>query len=1214
MSNKLMQNINDKDFNISEYFGKLNKIYAIKDKNQTLTETLNEFNQITKSYSDFVQNNSDELTYSDYNFLKCSREEQEQFFNDQLQLLECLVTNSIYDKQGLIWNWYDIYKLLYDASYKNTDKIQRKVVYSTSTNSRPIGNSSYLIWNGMQIIDLDIKDEMIASNLKQKIFDELKRYHWFLGVCKSASGKGLHIWTKITPLSFEATNRKVEYLCNFRHKYSYVYIVLTKYASQYGYTKDKIFEYMDMAMAKPQQGIFISSDNTALLNTNFKDLRLDVNFESAFVSGVESINWISHPDLKDIFHKLEWFNTERETDDVDVSNISGINDRDAKNSKGKLHYKHAQRWQLANTLTSIYGYDKALSLMVEICKGTSYNELAGDVKTASIHNKPISTWAIKELNRQHGFNLKIKAEDLYKKEIEKIEEDIKTSPDTDPIKILNSNTEHIELHLKSNQYLSDIKSDIIKNLSHITLLEAGAGYGKTEMIKSLKAKTMLILPFTSTIKAKVEADSKTSDWLYYYGSKRPTLDEILGDKNMSMTIDKFSNLNIMELDQANFEYIVIDESHLLFTSSYRDVMSPTIQRLANCKAKVIMMTGTPTGEILFFPSIKHIKVIKEDFRQKEFNVVMVPTKNEKMTKMCKMMAKDIIDGKKILYPTNKGNLFYSQVTGLIQEYLNIYKYPNKLKSFYYKKSNYGDESMDNINFSKTVGNNDIVFCSNYLSVGVDICDRNTFSVYFSEPWIAQDIEQFANRLRNNDLYVTLILEKEDSTGFPIDYYHTMPLDLSISQKDLLLSRDLIRTCNDMLERNNEESKYNPLIQSLLASNRYLKYDENDCKYYIDETTYKLRVFEERYSDYSKQLSVMIDGMKYYGYHTTKSDDNERIPEDKLEWLGDYMKSCRHIRYDWWTNQTFILLDHLNDGNIDVYKELLKGDYALFKDDKYKEERDEHNLYVESIEILERNIPIILGLYKFYACDTIKEIYEYCIDKKQNKINYAKLDRIRRFVNIESNRRQKRLDFPVYKYIKDAQQFAKDNPVISQEDLTKGLANYAAKYANSIKNIVVDDIDFLEEIYDLVCQLFNVVVIKGRPSKGMIKISPFELLWEQKNDLTNLYGNLNTKEFFSDLIDNMVVDETEEELPELEHTSKLQLKDIIYELPNVVHKQYDYFEYSSLDKSNERFMRKQENTNTLRDNIFAQIDNNDIPKDESKNLQGNLFEKTVFKNI
>ena len=49
-----------------------------------------------------------------------------------------------------------------------------------------------------------------------------------------------------------------------------------------------------------------------------------------------------------------------------------------------------------------------------------------------------------------------------------------------------------------------------------------------------------------------------------------------------MTIDKFSRLNVMELDTAGFEYIVLDESHLIFTSSYRDVMAPTIQRLANC--------------------------------------------------------------------------------------------------------------------------------------------------------------------------------------------------------------------------------------------------------------------------------------------------------------------------------------------------------------------------------------------------------------------------------------------------------------------------------------------------------------------------------------------------------------------------------------------------------------------------------------------------------
>ena len=145
--------------------------------------------------------------------------------------------------------------------------------------------------------------------------------------------------------------------------------------------------------------------------------------------------------------------------------------------------------------------------------------------------------------------------------------------------------------------------------------------------------------------------------------------------------------------------------------------------------------------------------------------------------------------------------------------------------------------------------------------------------------MAQDVEQFANRVRNNDLYIKMFLEMEDSTGMPINYYHTAKLDLSFEQKDLLFVRDLIQTCNDMLERNEEESKYNPLITSLLTSNRYLKYDENDCRYYVDETTYKLFVFEERYSEYSKQLNVLINGMKYYGYTVTRTDHTQRISEE-----------------------------------------------------------------------------------------------------------------------------------------------------------------------------------------------------------------------------------------------------------------------------------------------------------------------------------------------
>ena len=226
--------------------------------------------------------------------------------------------------------------------------------------------------------------------------------------------------------------------------------------------------------------------------------------------------------------------------------------------------------------------------------------------------------------------------------------------------------------------------------------------------------------------------------------------------------------------------------------------------------------------------------------------------------MCKSMANDIANNKKILYPTNKGNLYYEQVIGLIQQFLDELHYNKQLRAFYYKKSNSGDESMDNINIDKSIGDNDIIFCTTYLSVGVDICDRYVFSIYFNETWIPQDIEQFANRLRNNDLYIKMFLPKKDSSGIPINYLYADPLDLSLDKKDILFCRDMIKTCNDMLERNQEESKYSPFISSILGRNRCLKYDENDVKYYIDETTYKLKVFEERYSEYSKQLPVLLN--------------------------------------------------------------------------------------------------------------------------------------------------------------------------------------------------------------------------------------------------------------------------------------------------------------------------------------------------------------------
>lgn len=1211
---------NSNPLNIAQYLKKVAESYSGKT---AMTDIYEQFRCMSKEYEAFNEEDTDQEIYSSVNFKECSKEEQDRYLDSVLSMVSCLITNSIYDKVGIVQSWKDVWMLTQDPIYKNVEKASRKVVFSVSSNNRPIGEKSFSMWNGIQIIDIDIKNKKIANELKLKIFEDLNKYHWFLGVAKSASGKSLHVWTKITPISYTDENKKIEYLCNFRHKYSYLYIVLTKYMKEIGYTKDDIFDWMDMAMAKPQQGIFITSDSKALLSTNFIDLRLDANFETAFDTGLESIDWISHPDLKNIFAKLEWFNTENnQKKSVDITAVSDINDVDPSKCI-RRHYKHAQRWQLANTLTSLYGYDKALQYMVAICDGTDYKELKGDVKTASIHDKPVSVWAIKQLNKYHGFNIKIEDDNIYKEEQKSLttnEEDEKIFKS--PTDVLNDKDDNlVKLHLNKDQYLSDLKDDILKNLNHITLLEAGAGYGKTEMIKAFKAKTLLILPFTSTIKAKVETSSVTSDWLYYYGNKKPSLEDLLSNKSMSMTIDKFSRLNVMELDTAGFEYIVLDESHLIFTSSYRDVMAPTIQRLANCKAKIIMMTGTPTGEMLFFPGIKHIKVEKDDYREKSFELNMCPTKVEQMIEMAHSMAKDIKDGKKILYPTNKGNLWYDQLTGLVQQYLDDMKFGRQINCFYYKKSNYGEESMDLINFDKSIGNNDIVFCTTYLSVGVDICDKFSFSVYFNEQWIPQDIEQFANRLRNNNLYLKMFLPKKDSVGMPINYYYTQPLDLSLNQGDLLLARDLIKTCNDMIERNNEESKYNPFIQSLLSTNKYLKYDENQCKYFIDETTYKLSVFEDRYASYMKQLPMMIEGLQYYGYVTNVIDHEKEISEDRLEFIEDYLKSCRHMRFNQVTVETLDFLDHVNDGNIDLYRELISGNYNIFKDDEYREMREDNNLYVKDIEIMERNVPIVLSLYKNYNIDTIKDIYKYCIDKKQNRINFSKLNRIRKFVSIEQSRRKRRLDFPILRFVKDAQKWADDTMKCTREEIDEWLKEYACKYANSVKDVVVEDKAYLEKIYDLTCNLWKIVIDQSKPKNGIITIRPFEMLWDTKQEINEIYQNNITKQFFlQELIENIKIeDETKKEetleeyeskLPEnLPHTSKYKLEQIESQLKNVIHDGYDYSDYASKDGTNKRFVEKMENTNSLRGTIFGQ----NLNKSEDTSYMKKVEEKNLFED-
>ena len=104
----------------------LKKINSSLDSSKSMTEVFDTFRCISKEYQEFSNNESlKNKDIVEYDYLKASKEEQESLMLE-LSTVECLVTNSIYEKRGFIRNWKYIFDLLLDDFYGHTEKTNRK--------------------------------------------------------------------------------------------------------------------------------------------------------------------------------------------------------------------------------------------------------------------------------------------------------------------------------------------------------------------------------------------------------------------------------------------------------------------------------------------------------------------------------------------------------------------------------------------------------------------------------------------------------------------------------------------------------------------------------------------------------------------------------------------------------------------------------------------------------------------------------------------------------------------------------------------------------------------------------------------------------------------------------------------------------------------------------------------------------------------------------
>ena len=1001
----------------------------------------------------------------------------------------------------------DLVDKLTDTQYKSINKQDRHVIYTSDNGERPIGKHAFDIWGGFQVIDMDIKDKEIAEYLKSRLFCRLKKYNWFLGVVTSSSGKGLHVYTKIqVPQDMDLSKKKLLYLTNFRHKYSFVYLASIKaLEGKPEITKEDLTKWMDLAMFKPQQGAFIPYDEHPLINTRFFEDFIYVNFDNVEDMGHPDVDWVSHPDLKEIFKRWEWFEEDDSPAEVEVISADEL----TSDKNVTYHYKHFERWKLANTLVNLYGLEKGTKYLRMICSNDiKTKELTADCKTASLHKKPIDLWAVNRLNKYHGFNIKTKI-DQHEGDISELYSNI-DSIVSNPCMIINSkNTK--TFYINKKQFLSDIKDKLIGKVDRLTLIEAGAGTGKTEMVKSLATegkRVMMVMPFTSTIKSKVENDPK---WYFSYGNRKVRFDK---EPCVALTIDKFAKLNLMELKEQEFDYIFIDESHLLFQSEYRPVMPRVIEMIRNTEIPIIMMTGTPIGETIFFPDIVHLKVIKEETRTKSFKVFYTDTPDDNLLYMCKEMANDIYEGRRILFPTNKGSIYKEKIASAVKWFLeNDYMYTDPIQIEYYKKANIGEEFMDDVNFKKTIKNVNILLCSTFLSVGVDILDKLNFSVYFNELWMPQEIEQFANRLRNRDLYIKLFINKKDNEGNSLNIYSYKPLNTNTPVEEIKDAQSIIRLCNGMIERNPIEYKYNSLISSIINENKFIDYNAIENKYYLNEIAYKTVIFEHKYRDYVQQLPVLCRGMQFYGYEFSSEDKGAYPIGEDAVMVKECLKEAKDFARASSTEHIHELLNIITESRLPIYYDVMQGKYSIRKGKEWKEDREKKVMTVKDIEVFEKVVPLFVSMSKMYDIEDIKDIFNFCRDSK-GYYNFSAINRIRLLINIIYNDKKERLDIPIKKFMSDSYDFVndhKENGGCTKVELANFIKEKAADYAimESTNEIIIMKSPLtIEKIERTLLKIFRALIDVGRSKKGVMPLRLNELLWTPKEDKK-------TKEFVND---------------------------------------------------------------------------------------------------
>ena len=944
-------------------------------------------------------------------------------------------------------------ELLFTISNKNLKyqtKEQRSQLYTNNDASRP-KETEYTSWSGLQIYDLDLKDWINEEGgdlemLKTQIHEAMLSNHWYLWICKSSSGNGLHIYTKVAPPHHLFTNHSSNeatslywFNINYITKLNMVYKVLQKIDNKNNIFENKSFinMYVDNVVGRISAGIRLSYDENPYVNNNFLDLNPTwflcklgndlrnteilhdlheaADDKSTISKQIKTNKYVDKKlrRINDMYHDIVNPNvTNRKQKILNMTeHVKIANDITITKTLNSDEINYFTRYNVCNTLANLVGVS-GLAVAHDILRSTELGnteEINAFYSCALSNTKEPSKLGLQILKKV-GF-VKSVSEELTTEIQEGFKFDIKREID----KVLINEVPEIDYNLGVSEYIGDYKKDLMQVITgeKINIVFSPPGSGKTEFIKSVAnsgKRVLLVLPYISVIRNKIENDEdilKIFD--VFYGSVN--IKDIEYGRNAVTTFDKFSRINYDKISRM-FDYIFIDESHLLFTSSYRiDATSNAIKKIKELfyissndemSAKIVLMTGTETGESHFFKDVSQIIRISKTQLTKNMTFMLCDDTLDAITRMANQACNLINDGYKIMIPTNKGEIYTEKFIGMLS-----YLVKRELKYGYYKRSNTEQEICKLIDEQNSVGDYDIIFCSNYLSVGVDINDRNAkFASLYMGNFAGYEIEQFNARVRKTgiDSYFFVITEKENGDIYN-NLIHEPNLVLKITDNDKLFFIDDKSISGAKTEF---IADYDPVLKRITTPGFSLL--NGKIQFNLEE--YELTSFELKYIECMEHPVKVARELAKYGYKVKISEDFISLdPELKniLKQTGIASAKEEKLRKHDLIIQTFHELIH---NNVYINKYGLEYnnciEWIIKNPDKVIENRDAEkhveivfNAFASPIEVVvksKESLDKIIGYAKYlisqYSVTKCIEIIDRYIES-----GVLKLKNFRRSINL-----------------------------------------------------------------------------------------------------------------------------------------------------------------------------------------------------------------------